>query len=154
MNRHCPECGADMTLKNHEHEERVGGYKVRDPSGMAYVCVSCGAADLSLEGLQEYERRAARVVLLDRPDAGGAVYKYARKALGLRQVDLAALLKVEPETVSRWENDQRPMPRAEQLALVALLTGVECGLVDIAKALRAGPVDTSKELVVRPTRAA
>ncbi|HCF56532.1 MAG TPA: hypothetical protein DFS52_00855 [Myxococcales bacterium] len=32
-----------------------------------------------------------------------------RRALGLRSRDLAELLDVSPETVSRWENATRPV---------------------------------------------
>ncbi|MFO0646574.1 MAG: helix-turn-helix domain-containing protein [Polyangiales bacterium] len=149
MDRHCPECGARMQLKKHEREGRVGSFKVIDSGCMASVCESCGVVDMTLDDLQRFERRAARIVLLDRPDAGGDVYKYARKALGLRQVDLARMLGVEPETVSRWENGHVAMPRAEQLALVALLDVSEHDPDTFDRMVRGESAGSGKKLTIR-----
>jgi DNA-binding XRE family transcriptional regulator len=122
----CPHCGQmAMTVKKHEHEEQVGPFKVADGTATALVCGSCGAASLSMAEAVAYERRAARVTLTERPDANGAVLKYARKALGLRQQDLALLLGAASETLSRYENDHDKTPRAIQLAVAGLLDGVE-----------------------------
>jgi transcriptional regulator with XRE-family HTH domain len=38
--------------------------------------------------------------------------------MGLRQPDLAALLDIAPETVSRWENDKDPIRHQTQLAVL------------------------------------
>lgn len=138
-----------MQVKNHEHEERVGSFKVVDAGCMSLVCETCQTVDLTLDELQRFERRAARVVLLDRPDAGGDVYKYARKALGLRQVDLARLLGVEPETVSRWENEHVTMPRAEQLAIVALLDVSEHDPDTFGRMVRGESAGPGKKLTIR-----
>jgi DNA-binding transcriptional regulator YiaG len=155
--RPCSECGGQMTWKNYVHTEEVGTVKVNDPSGFAYVCPDCGASEVSLNALAGYERRAASTVLFDRPNAGGAVYKYARKALGLKQTDLAALMGCDSATLSRWENDASAMPRAEQLALAGLLGGVECGAVDLEAAVataRSSHPPEPPELEVRPLRKA
>ncbi len=149
MNHPCPECGATMAMKSLEHEERVGGFRVLDRACMALTCEACGAADLSLRDLQLRELRAARIVLLDRADAGGEVYKYARKALGLRQIDLASLLRVEPETISRWENGRVAMPRAEQLAMVALIDVAEHDPEVFTRMVRGEPAGSGKKLVIR-----
>jgi DNA-binding transcriptional regulator YiaG len=90
---------------------------------------------LSLAVLAGYERRAAALVLRDGKHVNGTVIRYARKALGLRQTELAALLQCTSETLSRWENGAQQMKRAEQLALVALIEGVERDGVDIKKQL-------------------
>jgi transcriptional regulator with XRE-family HTH domain len=57
----------------------------------------------------------------------GAELKFARKALGLRQTELAEYLGVEPETISRWENNRDPFKRRDQLAVLALLEHVAGG---------------------------
>lgn len=45
----------------------------------------------------------------------GEAFKFMRKALGLRAVDLAELLDVAAETVSRWETGE---PEARAFALL------------------------------------
>ncbi len=74
------------------------------------------------------------------------------------QGELALLLRVAPETVSRWETEAEPMPRQAQLSLVALLDGVERAEVDVKKLVgreRAGRAGGPTELeVVRPGKAA
>ena len=138
-----------MALKNYEHTERVGDFIVRDPSGMVLVCDACGIVDLTYEQAQGYEVRAARTVLLDRRDAGGPVYKYARKALGLRQADMARLLGIEAvETISRWENGHMVMPCTTQLAIVTLLDLAVNSPEEFDRRRRGEPADTGRELTV------
>jgi len=118
-----------------QHTEKVGAAIVIDGTAMVAVCEACGEYDLSVDQLAGYERRAAALVLRDGRHASGAVVRYGRKALGLRQEELAKLLECVVETISRWENDKVEIGRAEQLAIVALLDGVECGQLDLAEAL-------------------
>jgi DNA-binding transcriptional regulator YiaG len=133
--KRCPECGGALEMRGYRHVEHVGHTKVTDGTGMALQCKECGEPMLSLLALAGYERRAASLVLRDGKHVDGAVVRYARKALGLRQTELAALLQCTPETLSRWENSALQMKRAEQLALVALIEGVERDGVDIKKML-------------------
>lgn len=112
MNRLCPKCGVQLQMKNHEREERVGSFKVVDAGWIPLlVCETCQTVDLTLDELQRFERRAARIVLLDRPDAGGDVYKYARKALGLRQVDLARRSRPARDRLALGERTRRDAAR-------------------------------------------
>lgn len=71
------------------------------------------------------EIAAARAVLAQAESINGDELKYARKAMGLRQPDLAALLEVATETVSRWENDKDPIRRQTQLAVLLLVEHTE-----------------------------
>jgi DNA-binding transcriptional regulator YiaG len=84
------------------------------------VCQN-GHAEISVDKLSEYERRASVVVLSEAAEIGGAEIKFARKALGLTQARLAALLEVAPETVSRWETGAEAMSRVSRLALLAVV---------------------------------
>lgn len=43
----------------------------------------------------------------------------------MRQTQLAARIGCRPETLSRWETGEMPTPRAEQLAMVAILDAVD-----------------------------
>jgi DNA-binding transcriptional regulator YiaG len=132
----CQSCGSALKMLGYKHVEQVGKVKVADATGMVLQCVSCESAALTLGDLAGYERRAAALVLRDGAHVDGDVIRYARKALGLRQAELAVLLQCTAETISRWENGANPMKRAEQLALVALLDGVERDGVDLQAQLK------------------
>lgn len=88
---------------------------------MGVVCPDCGCVDVSLDERQRRERGIARAKMLDGAPLTGDDVRYARKALGLRSVDLAAALDVSPATVTRWEHGAWTFPRLNRLALVALL---------------------------------
>ncbi len=125
----CTACSAHMVRRNYKHIEKVGEkLRVTDETGQVLRCSKCDEVELSLKDLASYQRRAAAIVLRDAKKIDGSVVRYARKAMGLRQTDLADLLGSAAETVSRWETNALEMPRAEQLALVAILDGV--GLYD------------------------
>lgn len=51
----------------------------------------------------------------------GPTLNWARRALGLRATDLADLLDVAPETVSRWENGHRSADRSVWNTMADLL---------------------------------
>lgn len=73
---------------------------------------------------QEWERlelEAAIAVFQHTESINGEELRCARKAMGLRQPDLAALLDVATETVSRWETDKDPIRRQTQLAVLLYL---------------------------------
>jgi DNA-binding transcriptional regulator YiaG len=146
-----------MEWRVHKHTQRVGAVAVHDATAFAWQCTQCGEVDLSLEDLAGYERRAAALVLRDGRHVNGDVLRAARKALDLRQADLAALLGCQPETISRWETGAMSMPRAEQLALVALLDGTEQGTMDLDAQLQGASksaLDNGEELEVRLPRRA
>lgn len=113
-----------MRLRQHKHEENVGGFKVIDQTGQAWICDTCGEWEVSLDALATYQLRAVALVLRERTNAGGPVMRYARKALGLTQVDLGVLLGHQPETISRLETSNGPIHAAERLALAGLVEGV------------------------------
>lgn len=148
----CPECGGALEMRGYRHVERVGEVNVTDGTAMVLQCHECGEPVLTLANLAAYERRAVALVLRDGKHVNGTVIRYARRALGLRQTELAALLQCTPETLSRWENGALPMKRAEQLALVALVEGVERDGIDLKKQIASigGASDNIVELEVRP----
>jgi hypothetical protein len=115
-----------MVGRGYEHVTKVGGFTVTDATGMVETCPACGEVSLSTEELAGYERRAARLILTEGARVGGAVLRYARGALGLRQRDLAAILRRNEQQISRDEHaDELPMDL--RLAVAELLTITERG---------------------------
>lgn len=122
----CPNCSARMARRSYEHVTRLGGYTVTDSTGTVETCPKCGEVSLSSDELAGYERRAARQILTVPKRVDGVVLKYARKALGLRQRDLAQILRRNEQQISRDENAE-DLPMALRLAVAELLERAERG---------------------------
>ena len=58
--------------------------------------------------------------LLDLGIATGMAFRFMRKAIGLRAIDLAPLLAVDVATISRWETDKSPVDRCALATLAAI----------------------------------
>ena len=115
-----------MVRRSYEHVTKVGGFTVTDGTGMVETCPVCGEVSLSTEELAGYERRAARLILTEGARVSGAVLRYARGALGLRQRDLATILRRNEQQISRDEHaDELPMDL--RLAVAELLSIAEQG---------------------------
>ena len=134
-------------VRGYTHITKVGRFTVTDGSTIVLPNED-GEIELTLDQLAGFERRAAKTVLLDAGQVNGAELKFARKAMGLRQQDLAQLLDCSVGTVSRWENDQEPIGKPIQLA-VAQLVELVLRHGDNALQVVLGGSDTDTELHVR-----
>src|SRR5687767_4855394 len=85
----------------------------------ALRCPKCGTTYLHGPAVEAFERAAA-VILVRYGQMSGPIARFLRKVLGLRAKDLAALLDVTPETVSRWENAERDVARSAAALLGAM----------------------------------
>jgi len=101
----CSQCAGSVARARREQTRVVDGttFHVRAP---ALACKQCRAVFLPGDGLARVDLEVAAVIAM-RAQPNGAVFRFCRRALGLRGLELAALLHVTPETISRWENDQR-----------------------------------------------
>jgi len=109
--KRCPSCEKKGTLfrgtTTVEQTYLATGGKVRAVVERvpAMVCRGCGEAIVAGEDLGRAELIASRKVI----DAGvrsGALLSSTRRSLGLLATELAAMLGVTAETISRWENDK------------------------------------------------
>lgn len=103
------------------HTTKIGRWTVKDGGTVPARVMKDGTKLLSAEQLGKLEIRAAITVLAEVELVSGAELKFARKALGLKQTDLAEYLGVGPETVSRWETDAETFKRPVQLAVLRML---------------------------------
>lgn len=102
-----------------EYTIHVGRYNVT--SGYTPVDIGNGEQGIWAEELGRLELQAAVAVLTRVAPIEGDELKFSRKAMGLRQVDLAGLLDVTVETISRWETGAESIRRQTQLAVLQLL---------------------------------
>ncbi len=134
--RTCPVCKeGTMRAGQVSHRlTRAGTTFVR--SSEALVCDSCEENLTSLEELRSFELQAAWWLArhgVKTPDA----FKFMRKAAGYKAKDLAQLLGVAPETVSRWENGGLDVSHSAFAILGALVRDAHAGHDDVEQALRA-----------------
>jgi len=80
-----------------------------------------GSFALSSEDYERLGLQAAIAVFQHVESITGEELRFARKAMGLRQPELAALLDVATETVSRWETGADPIRRQTMLAVLLYL---------------------------------
>ncbi|MBI5518173.1 MAG: helix-turn-helix domain-containing protein [Deltaproteobacteria bacterium] len=85
----------------------------------AQVCGACGEVTHALDDLARFDTAVTRA-LVAVGARGPEAARWLRKAAGLRAAELADLLGVTPETVSRWETGKHPMDRATAFTLGAL----------------------------------
>jgi DNA-binding transcriptional regulator YiaG len=107
------------------HKTKVGRYVVIDNAVLSTEHMADGTPTLSAEMVSMLERRATITVLRDVELVSGEELRFARKVLGLRQVELAEQLGVAVETVSRWETGADAFKRPIQLAVCDLLATVQ-----------------------------
>jgi DNA-binding transcriptional regulator YiaG len=118
----CHECnGEKFERRVVELSTQVGDHVVVDRSVRLPVCMHCDAFVVPSSVLEMVELRAALVAFLDAPRVTGEMLRFARKALGSTQTELAARLSVSMESVSRWEREERPMEPWVPLAVLGLV---------------------------------
>ena len=84
------------------------------------VCDNCGERNIAGADLQVAELKvAARLAKAGKisPDS----FRFLRQALGLRSQELAQLLDVALESVSRWENGRRALDRSAWVLLATMV---------------------------------
>ncbi len=107
------------------YKTKVGRYVVVDNGVLSTEHMADGTPTLSAELVSMLERRATITVLRDVELVSGEELRFARKVLGLRQVELAEQLGVAVETVSRWETGADAFKRPIQLAVCDLVATVQ-----------------------------
>jgi hypothetical protein len=137
----CTTCGGTkLTETDVELEREVAGRSFR-AVGPGMRCTSCNEAFVPGGAVAAMELAIA-AELARSGVINGEAFRFMRKAVGLPATELAALLDVAPEPVSRWENEKLPVER-RALALLASMVldrvdGVSTTL-DRLRALRNPP---------------
>ena len=114
----CKTCGGRSTRIRQREEVLVSGrrFVVTLP---ARSCRSCGVS-VDPASHERMDLEIACELARDGP-ASGETFRFMRTALGMRAVELADLLGVAAETVSRWENEQRSVDGPAWIALGSIV---------------------------------
>jgi putative zinc finger/helix-turn-helix YgiT family protein len=115
----CVTCSnGQMTQSEVEIRREVGDH-VFLATVPGYRCDACGEVQFEGADLARFELEVART-LAESGVASGEAFRWMRKALDLRAIDVAELFSVTPETISRWETGRVDPDRAA-LALLGLM---------------------------------
>jgi putative zinc finger/helix-turn-helix YgiT family protein len=118
--KNCSTCSkAALRAGTQTHVVRAAGVQFR-ATLPALVCGSCGEAIVEDAHLERFELLAARE-LARMGIADGDAFRFMRKALGLTAAELARVLAVTSETVSRWETGKVEVGRPEFVTLASLV---------------------------------
>jgi putative zinc finger/helix-turn-helix YgiT family protein len=116
----CERCKTGKLEKTVAPESVEVGKHVFTARVPALKCRECSEVYFDGPTLERLELGAA-VELARAGEATGEVMRFMRKAAGLRALELAELLAVTPETVSRWETGTRPMEHRAMAVLGTLV---------------------------------
>lgn len=117
----CVACGFDGPMEASSSDESVTvcGHTFTG-AVPAERCSQCGETYTEAEGHRALALSTARA-LIDAGEVNGAALRFFRHSLGLTGVSLASLLGVSPDTVSRWERDERGVDRLAWVAVAGLI---------------------------------
>jgi DNA-binding transcriptional regulator YiaG len=79
-------------------------------------CESCKETLIGIEEMERLEHEAA-AALVKRGIRSGTEFKLVRKLAHFKATEIAELLDVRPETVSRWEREETEIPRVAAFTL-------------------------------------
>jgi putative zinc finger/helix-turn-helix YgiT family protein len=101
--KRCYQCKSErLAEKTLTETSEVAGYTFTAQLP-ALVCEACGETSYAGEDLHRFELAVARK-LSEMGEPSGEAFRCMRKSIGLKAIELAHLLNVTPETLSRWEN--------------------------------------------------
>ncbi len=101
----------------------------------AQECSSCGMRYYAGPDLARFDLAVA-LALVNAGVTESEALRFMRKVTGLNGKEFAELLEVRPETVSRWEQDKRPIDRASYAIIRQLLADRLHGVTEMADYLR------------------
>jgi len=133
--KRCNRCGGHLLAKTVDASREVSGH-VFVAALPAKQCKSCGEVSYDGVVLQRFDLHVANR-LAESGVSSGPAFRFLRKALGLRAIDLAELLDVSVETLSRWETEKRAVDRGALTVLSSCVRDALAGRTETLATLRA-----------------
>ncbi len=114
----CDICGSKTTIRRSQryHYTESGLDTVYLENIELRACESCDAVAPRIPRINQLHATIGRAIALQQVPLSGKEVRFLRKQLGLKARELAALLRVDVTTFSRWENEeQRIGPQSDAL---------------------------------------
>ena len=117
----------------HEDLQKTRKTRIRTVAGHTFQaeldalnCPACDATHYSAQSVETFEMAIA-VWLAEQGVNDGEAIRLMRNVLKLKGLELAALLDVTPETLSRWEKEHRPPDRKATALLASMILDRKAG---------------------------
>jgi len=106
----CVTCGERAVRKGTVALTREVGEHVFSTTVAGHVCGACGETLTDLGDGERFDLAVAEILAEAAPT--GDSFRFLRKVVGLRARDLARMLGITGDTISRWENNKHAIDRA------------------------------------------
>jgi putative zinc finger/helix-turn-helix YgiT family protein len=113
----CPSCGTDMQEKHTKLTLRINGEEIAVPRAGHLRCPNCDEVVLRLDESRDLQRRAITVYRKKYGLLSAEEIRTLRERLGLTQAELAKLLRLGSNTISRWESGRNVQTAAMDVLL-------------------------------------
>jgi putative zinc finger/helix-turn-helix YgiT family protein len=113
----CPACGTGMEEKRGRLRLPVNGEEISVPSAAHLRCPRCGKVVLRFEDARRLSADAIAIYRRKHGLLSAEDIRAVRKRFGLTQRDLARLLRLGSNTISRWEAGRNVQTEAMDVLL-------------------------------------
>ncbi len=113
----CPQCGTQMSDTSGELPFSVNGEEVRIPDVPHSLCPECGEVVLRHDQARDLRERAIEQYRLQQGLLSAREIRAIRERFGLTQGDMARLLRLGSNTISRWESGRTVQTAALDILL-------------------------------------
>ena len=113
----CPACGATMVVRRSTLRLPVNGEEIAVPSATHLRCLICGEILLRYQDSKRLGEDAIAIYRKKHGLLSADEIRAIRERFELTQVDLARLLRLSANTVSRWESGRNVQTAAMELLL-------------------------------------
>lgn len=113
----CPSCGTTMKSRLGAFRERVNGEEIRVPSIPHLRCPECREVMFDLVDAQRLHGKAVEMYRRKHELLSAAEIRAIRERHGLTQAELARLLRLGGNSISRWESGRNVQNAAMDLLL-------------------------------------
>lgn len=155
MVKKCVKCGGTKFRESATPLKQVVDGREFTGSLRTRTCESCSEGYVDLSDGKRYEMDVARDLAVG-AGIGPEGFRYMRKALGMKAEQLATLLDVARETLSRWETGDREIPRMAWALLAGIVLEGSTGssptlsrLVDFKEPPKLAKTNVAGELAAR-----
>ena len=106
----CVSCGENSMRKGEITLTREVGEHVFSATVTGLICGACGETIADVEAGERFDLAVAEILSEALPTADS--FRFLRRVIGLRARDLARMLGITGDTISRWENGKHAIDRA------------------------------------------